>query len=52
MLLKRDKVAGILPTPCLHLPQTLLTNNIMKIDICSFGMLGAIVNVLCLGRNV
>lgn len=42
----------ILPTPCQHLPQTLLTNNIMKIDICSLVMLGAILNVLCLGRNV
>lgn len=42
----------ILPTPCQHLPQTLLTNNIMKIDICRLVMLGAILNVLCLGRNV
>lgn len=42
----------IFPTPCQHLPQTLLTNNIMKIDICRLVMLGAILNVLCLGRNV
>lgn len=47
-----SQVSGLLPTPCLQLPQTLLTNNIMKIDICSFVMLSAILNVLCLGRNV